>query len=217
MPNPDLKALRNRLLRERTAYAQDPNTSSANQAVVAALGLALTTELQSIESIALYWPIQQEIDLRQCLSDWAKAKHGRQLALPIMRADKRLDFYSWQDGDALVSQQHGIAEPNPNDPQMKSIEPDCILIPCVGWSWASNTHRDPLQMHYWRLGYGGGYFDRTLARLRPAKPSIVCIGVGYDWQQLNPNQWQAEAHDEPLDAMLTESGLRLRALNLSLG
>lgn len=211
MPNPDLKALRNRLLRERTAYAQDPNTSSANQAVVAALGLALSTELQSIESIALYWPIQQEIDLRQCLSDWAKAKHGRQLALPIMRADKRLDFYSWQDGDALVSQQHGISEPNPNDPKIKPIEPDCILIPCVGWSWASNTHRDPLQMHYWRLGYGGGYFDRTLARLRTAKPSIVCIGVGYDWQQLNPNQWQAEAHDEPLDAMLTESGLRFKS------
>jgi 5-formyltetrahydrofolate cyclo-ligase len=210
MPNADLKALRNRLLRERTAYAQDPNTCSANQAVGAALGLALTTELQSIESIALYWPIQQEIDLRQCLSDWAKAKHGRQLALPIMRADKQLDFYAWQDGDALVSQQHGISEPNPNDPQMKSIEPDCILIPCVGWSWASNTHRDPLQMQYWRLGYGGGYFDRTLARLRSIKPGIVCIGVGYDWQQLNLNQWQAEAHDEPLDAMLTESGLRFK-------
>jgi 5-formyltetrahydrofolate cyclo-ligase len=65
-------------------------------------------------------------------------------------------------------------------------------------------------MHYWRLGYGGGYFDRTLARLRATKPNIVCIGVGYDWQQLNPNQWQAEAHDEPLDAMLTESGLRFK-------
>jgi 5-formyltetrahydrofolate cyclo-ligase len=210
MTNPDLKTLRGQLLRQRTSYAQDLTNCSASQAVIDGLTRALTTELQSIESIALYWPIQQEIDLRQCLSDWAKAKHGRQLALPIMRADKRLDFYSWQDGDALVSQQHGISEPNPNDPQIKSIEPDCILIPCVGWSWASNTHRDPLQMHYWRLGYGGGYFDRTLARLRATKPNMVCIGVGYDWQQLNPNQWQAEAHDEPLDAMLTESGLRFK-------
>jgi 5-formyltetrahydrofolate cyclo-ligase len=210
MPNPDLKTLRNRLLRERTAYAQDPNTSSANQAVEAALSHALITELQSTESIALYWPIQQEIDLRPCLISWVKAKHGRQLALPVMRPDKQLDFYSWQDGDALVSQQHGISEPNPNDPKIKLIEPDCILIPCVGWSWASNTHRDLLQMHYWRLGYGGGYFDRTLAHLRSTKPNLVCIGVGYDWQQLKPNQWQAEAHDEPLDAMLTESGLRYK-------
>jgi len=210
MPNLDLKPLRNRLLRERAAYAQGSSASSTSQEVVVALNRALTTELQSIESIALYWPIQQEIDLRQSLTHWAKAKYGRQLALPVMREYKRLDFYSWQDGDALISQQHGISEPNPNDPQIESIEPDCILIPCVGWSWASNTHRDPLQMHYWRLGYGGGYFDRTLARLRASKPNIVCIGVGYDWQQLSLAQWQAEAHDEPLDAMLTESGLRFR-------
>ena len=210
MPNSDLKTLRNRLLLERTAYAQDPNTSSTSQAMVAALNQSLATKLQSIESIALYWPIQQEIDLRQCLTHWAKAKHGRQLALPIMRADKQLDFYTWQDGDALVSQQHGISEPNPNDPKNNSIEPDCILIPCLGWSWSGNAHRDPLQMHYWRLGYGGGYFDRTLAGLRTTKPNIVCIGVGHDWQQLNPNQWQPEAHDEPLDAMLTESGLRFK-------
>jgi 5-formyltetrahydrofolate cyclo-ligase len=210
MPNPDLKALRNRLLLERTAYAQDPNTASTSQAVVVTLDRALTAELKSIESIAFYWPIQQEIDLRQCLISWAKAKHARQLALPIMRADKQLDFYSWQDGDALISQQHGISEPNPKDPNIQPIEPDCILIPCVGWSWAVNAHRDSLQMHYWRLGYGGGYFDRTLARLRATKPNIACIGVGYDWQQLSPTQWQAEAHDEPLDAMLTESGLRFK-------
>jgi 5-formyltetrahydrofolate cyclo-ligase len=210
MPNPDLKTLRNRLLRERVAYAQEPSTASASQAVVAALNRALIAELQSLGSIALYWPIQQEIDLRQCLISWAKAKNGRQLALPVMRADKRLDFYAWQDGDALVNQQHGISEPNSNDPNIEPIEPDCILIPCVGWSWGVNTHRNSLQMHYWRLGYGGGYFDRTLAHLRASKPSMICIGVGYDWQQLSLAQWQAEAHDEPLDAMLTESGLRFK-------
>ena len=210
MPNPDLKTLRNRLLRERAAFAQDPSAASVSQAVIAALNQALTAELQSLGSIALYWPIQQEIDLRQCLISWANAKNGRQLALPVMRADKRLDVYAWQDGDTLVSQRHGISEPNPNDLIIESIEPDCILIPCVGWSWDVNTHRNSLQMHYWRLGYGGGYFDRTLARLRAKKPNIVCIGVGYDWQQLSSAQWQAEAHDESLDAMLTESGLRFK-------
>ena len=210
MLNSDLKTLRNRLLRERTAYAQGSSASSTSQEVGVALNHALATELKSLGSIALYWPIQQEIDLRPCLISWVKAMHGRQLALPVMRADKQLDFYTWQDGDALVSQQHGISEPNPNDPKIKSIEPDYILIPCVGWSWSGNAHRDPLQMHYWRLGYGGGYFDRTLSGLRTTKPNIVCIGVGYAWQQLNPNQWQPEAHDEPLDAMLTESGLRFK-------
>jgi 5,10-methenyltetrahydrofolate synthetase len=210
MPNVDLKPLRNRLLRERTAHAQDPSASSASQAVVAALNHALTAELQSLGSIALYWPIQQEIDLRRCLIDWAKAQHGRELALPVMRADKQLDFYAWREGDELVSQRHGISEPNPKDTKIQPIEPDCILIPCVGWSWDVNTRRDSLQMHYWRLGYGGGYFDRTLAHLRAKRPSIVCIGVAHDWQQLSRAQWQPEAHDEPLDAMLTESGLRFK-------
>jgi 5,10-methenyltetrahydrofolate synthetase len=210
MPNPDLKTLRNRLLHERTAYAQDPSTSYVSQAVVATLDRALKVELKSIESIALYWPIQQEIDLRPCLISWANAKNGRQLALPVMRVGKQLDFYTWQEGDALVNQQHGISEPNTDDPNIQAIEPDCILIPCVGWSWAVNARKNSLQMHYWRLGYGGGYFDRTLARLRATKPNIACIGVGYDWQQLSLAEWQPEAHDEPLDAMLTESGLRFK-------
>lgn len=210
MPNPDLKTLRNQLLRERTAYAQNSAAHSSSQAVIAKLSRALTAELKSIESIALYWPIQQEIDLRQCLIDWAKVKPSRQLALPVMRADEQLDFYAWSDGDALLSKQYGISEPNPNDPNILPIVPDCILIPCVGWSWASNAHKNSLQMQYWRLGYGGGYFDRTLAHLRSKKPSMACIGVGHDWQQLSARQWQAEAHDEPLDAMLTESGLRFK-------
>lgn len=208
MASPDLKSLRTQLLRERIPYAQNPAGYAASQAVSVAFSGALALELALLESIALYWPIQQEIDLRKCLLDWAKARHGRQLALPVMRADKRLDFYTWNDGDALISQQHGISEPNPNDPKIQQIEPDCILMPCVGWSWDGNAHKNSLQMQYWRLGYGGGYFDRTLASLRSSKPGILCIGVAFDWQRLSPSQWKPEAHDEPLDAMLTESGFR---------
>lgn len=210
MSNLDLKTLRNQLLSQRTAYAQNPASFALSQAVIAALNRALTVELQSIESIALYWPIQQEIDLRLCLVGWANARPGRKLALPVMQADKQLGFYTWNADDAMVSQRHGISEPNSNNPKTQQIVPDCILIPCVGWTWASNAHKDSLQMHYWRLGYGGGYFDRTLAHLRYRKPDIVCIGIAYDWQRLSSSQWQPEAHDEPLAAMLTESGLRFK-------
>jgi 5-formyltetrahydrofolate cyclo-ligase len=77
------------------------------------------------------------------------------------------------------------------------------LIPCVGWSQSKVGDKN----HHWRLGYGGGYFDRTLAQLRKAKPNLLCIGIGFDWQKLDDAQWQAQTHDEPLDAMLTESGL----------
>jgi len=78
------------------------------------------------------------------------------------------------------------------------------LMPCVGWT-SSVLAGEP---HFWRLGYGGGYFDRTLAQLRKNKPNLICMGIGFDWQKLNDDQWSAQTHDEPLDMLLTESGLR---------
>jgi 5-formyltetrahydrofolate cyclo-ligase len=60
---------------------------------------------------------------------------------------------------------------------------------------------------YWRLGYGGGYFDRTLAQLRKDNPNLICMGIGFNWQKLDDSQWAAQTHDEPLDMLLTESGL----------
>ena len=208
MPNKEPKTLRSGLLIQRASYAKSEAAITASQSIAAKLREALQAELNSIHTIALYWPIQNEIDLRSTLVEWAKTGRNRQLALPVMRADKQLDFFLWRDGGPLIPQQHGILEPNPEDPNTVPIQPDCILIPCLGWSWNANHHRDAQHKQFWRLGYGGGYFDRTLAKLRKEKPTMMCIGVAYDWQQLSSAQWQPEAHDEPLDAMLTESGLR---------
>jgi 5,10-methenyltetrahydrofolate synthetase len=210
MPNKEPKTLRSGLLIQRAAYAKSKAGIATSQSITTKLRDALQTELRSIQTIALYWPIQNEIDLRSTLVEWAKAGYNKQLALPVMQADKQLDFFLWRDGEPLVTQQHGILEPNPEGPNAIPIQPDCILIPCLGWSWDTNRHRDAQHQQFWRLGYGGGYFDRTLAKLRTAKPTTMCIGVAYDWQQLGSAEWQPEAHDEPLDAMLTESGLRLK-------
>jgi 5,10-methenyltetrahydrofolate synthetase len=154
-------------------------------------------------SIALYWPIQDELDLRPTLIAWSKHAFGRQLALPFARPDKHLDFYEWQDGDKLIPSKHSVPEPDPNNLDRPTISPDCILIPCVGWS-SSNVNG---KTHYWRLGYGGGYFDRTLKDLRKKNSKLICIGIGFDWQKLDDSQWAAQTHDEPLDMLLTESGL----------
>jgi len=208
MPINDPKTLRSGLLIQRASYAKSEAAIATNQSIAAKLRETLQAELNPIHTIALYWPIQNEIDLRSTLVEWAKTERNRQLALPAMRTDKQLDFFLWRDGEPLIPQQHGILEPNPDDPNAVPIQPDCILIPCLGWSWGANRHRDAQHQQFWRLGYGGGYFDRTLAKLRKAKPTTICIGVAYDWQQLSSAEWQPAAHDEPLDAMLTESGLR---------
>jgi 5,10-methenyltetrahydrofolate synthetase len=197
------KTLRQDLLRQRKEFAAGQNYALTKERLMIGLNQFLTKEGNSLRSIALYWPIQDELDLLSALMNWAEQNPERCLALPFARPDKHLDFYEWQDGDTLIPSQHGVPEPSPNNPARPAITPDCILIPCVGWSVSKESGKS----HYWRLGYGGGYFDRTLSNLRKTNPKLICIGIGFDWQKLNDAQWAAQTHDEPLDMLLTESGL----------
>ena len=197
------KSLRQDLLANRKRFAASESYQAAQEAIVTSLSQFLTAYDAQIQSVALYCPIQDELDLRPALLAWAASKTGKTLALPFARLDKHLNFYSWQESDLLIPSRHGVPEPDPNNPRRPQVTPDCILIPCVGWSTSSAGDK----RHYWRLGYGGGYFDRTLAQLRANKPNLICVGIGFDWQKLDDQQWQAKAHDEPLDLILTESGL----------
>jgi 5,10-methenyltetrahydrofolate synthetase len=197
------KSLRQDLLANRKRFAASESYQAAQEAIVTSLSQFLTAYDAQIQSVALYYPIQDELDLRPALLTWADSKANKVLALPFARPDKHLDFYVWQEGDLLIPSRHGVPEPDPNNPRRPQVIPDCILIPCVGWS--TSSARD--KKHYWRLGYGGGYFDRTLAQLRANKPNLICVGIGFDWQKLDDDQWQAQSHDESRDLILTESGL----------
>jgi 5,10-methenyltetrahydrofolate synthetase len=197
------KTLRQDLLRRRKEFAAGENHAFSTESLIKQLNQFLVGPGNSLQSIALYCPIQDELDLRPTLLAWAKSDSGRKLALPFARPDKHLDFYHWEEGDHLIASQYGVPEPDPSNTKRLAFTPDCILIPCVGWSSSSNGPNT----HYWRLGYGGGYFDRTLAQLRKNKPSLICIGIGFDWQKLDDAQWSAQTHDEPLDILITESGV----------
>ena len=198
------KSLRQDLLKQRKEFAAGQNYAQTKDRLIAGLSQFLEGDGKSLGTIAVYWPIQDEVDLRPALMAWANQVFGRRLALPFARPDKHLDFYEWQDGDVLTPSQHGVPEPSPNNPLRPAVTPDCILMPCVGWTSSVLAG----EAHFWRLGYGGGYFDRTLAQLRKNKPILICMGIGFDWQKLNDDQWSAQTHDEPLDMLLTESGLR---------
>ena len=198
-----LKSLRQDLLAQRKQFAAGASYSVTQQAILASLSHFLTDYKDQIQSIALYCPIQDEPDLRPALLAWAADQASKTLALPVARPDKHLDFYVWQEGDSLVPSSHGVPEPDPKNTSRPQVTPDCILIPCVGWSGSVVGDKK----YYWRLGYGGGYFDRTLSQLRKTKPDLLCVGIGFDWQKLDDAQWQAQTHDEPLDLLITESGL----------
>jgi 5-formyltetrahydrofolate cyclo-ligase len=110
--------------------------------------------------------------------------------MPMMQGKgKPLLFRAWAPGDAMDSGVWGIAEPKPDKP---AVDPDILLIPLLAFDAAG-----------WRLGYGGGYYDRTLHVLRSRK-RIVAIGIAFDQQRVD-----AVPHldyDERLDWVLTPSG-----------
>ncbi len=195
--------LRKDLLRQRIAFTRANDYIDLKDRLILALNQFLAGPGAGIESIALYSPIRNEVDFRPALIHWAQQASSRKLALPLGLANKQLDFYEWHSGDALIKNNFGILEPNPLNLERPKIDPDCILLPVVGWSRSQENGHS----RYWRLGYGGGYFDRTLLALKTRKPSTMNIGVGFDWQELSPSQWKPQAHDQALTYLLTESGL----------
>lgn len=117
-------------------------------------------------------------------------RDGFALALPVMQGKgKPLIFRAWTPGDAMDTAVWGIAEPKADKP---ALEPDILLVPLLAFDLAGA-----------RLGYGGGFYDRTIQGLRARKP-VVTVGIAFAEQQVD-----AVPHfdyDERLDWVLTPTG-----------
>ena len=177
------RALRRRLIAARVAI--DPGRRSDYDRAIASrlVGIA---ELGAAVTIAVYWPIRSEPDLSGLYARWWSA--GQVLALPVTdTADGELEFCRWDEADELVADRFGIMTPK----QRRPVAPDCLLIPCVGFT----RHQDRV----WRLGYGAGYYDRTLAR-RP----VPSVGVAYDECDAQ-DQFEPTTFDVPMSAVATPS------------
>lgn len=121
----------------------------------------------------------------------ALGAQGHPLALPrVVGKNRALVFHHWHQDDELVRHRFGMAEPHPGT---EIAVPDVVLVPLLAFD--SHGHR---------LGYGGGFYDRTLVALRKQK-NVVAIGIAYAGQQIAvvPH----DAHDQRLDSVLTENGL----------
>ena len=134
---------------------------------------------------AFCWPIKHEPDVRALLAAWARA--GVRTALPVVVAEGQpLAFREWTPETPLAPDRYGIPTPTTG----KWLTPDLILLPLNGFDAAG-----------YRLGYGGGYFDRTLAALAP-RP--LAVGVGFEINRVD--SIRPEAHDQRLDWIVTENG-----------
>jgi 5-formyltetrahydrofolate cyclo-ligase len=137
--------------------------------------------------ISFYWPFRGEFDARRLITDLLT--RGWRAALPVV-VQKRapLEFRLWTPGAPMVDGVWNI--PVPRDGGV--VTPDVVLGPLVGFD----------ERRY-RLGYGGGYFDRTLAAL---KPPPLAIGVGYEFSRLDTIYPQP--FDQRFDIIVTEAAVR---------
>ncbi len=146
-------------------------------------------DINSSTVVAGYAPIRSEIDpvpLMQSL-----ARQGAALAMPaIARPDAALAFRAWKQGEALVPGAFGISEPSATAAE---VVPDIVLVPLVAFDRAGH-----------RIGYGAGYYDRTLEALRRHK-TLVAVGLAFTVQEIP--QVPALPHDVRLDYVLTETDL----------
>ena len=176
------------LRRKAEAHRQTlatPGYAAALAAHVDALAIA------SGAIVAGYAAFRAEADPKALML--ALAARGHPLALPAMTGKAEpLRFHRWCEGDALVVHPYGVAEPHPDS---AVVVPSVVLVPLLAFDG-----------HGTRLGYGGGYYDRTLEALRAAG-SVRAIGIAYAGQEV-PAVPHGE-HDQRLDAVLTENGLIL--------
>jgi 5-formyltetrahydrofolate cyclo-ligase len=143
--------------------------------------------------IGAYWPIKGEFDPLPALHRWKEdgelleQPEPRRIGLPVVDKQTRtMTFHAWYPGCPMEEDAYGI--PKPKDTEI--IIPTLVFAPCVGYGPGG-----------YRLGYGGGFYDRMLANLHP-KPFSVGLGFGMGFLP----DFEAEAHDVPLDAILNDYG-----------
>jgi 5-formyltetrahydrofolate cyclo-ligase len=176
-------ALRAAALARRDALSSAHRAAAAQ--AIAARGLPFALARHAI--VAGYSPVRSEIDPAPLMQ--ALAAQGARLALPAITAtDLPLVFRAWSARDSLQRGRYGISEPMP---EAAEVTPDIVLVPLAAF--------DPLGH---RIGYGGGYYDRTLAQLRGSR-SIIAIGLAFAAQEIETTA--ALAHDAALDYVLTET------------
>lgn len=178
-------ALRERAHTQRATFLENHRTAAAR--TVADLFFA-AVKPQPDEVVAAYWPIRDELDCREIVT--RLLDEGRRVCLPVVVGrDQPLEMRVWERGAPLYPAGFGTLAPDESAPV---AEPDVVLVPLLGFD-----------KHGTRLGYGGGYYDRTIAAMKDM-PRLIGFAFSVQEVDLVPR----EPHDLQLDAVITERGVR---------
>jgi 5-formyltetrahydrofolate cyclo-ligase len=177
------------LARVRRAGLTGAQRERLSAALVASAGAV--SALAPVGTISGFLSIGDEIDIMPLMQ--ALAQRGHTLALPVMQGrGQPLLFRRYSPGDALAVANWGIQEPLA---AAAPVQPDLLLVPMLAFDASGH-----------RLGYGGGFYDRSLAQLRMSG-KVTAVGVAFDEQRLD-----AVPHldyDQKLDGVLTPTGLTM--------
>lgn len=137
--------------------------------------------------VGFYWPINEELDIRNLILEWIRKTGKSKAALPVIKKNNKiLKFYEWSYDTRMHKNFYKIKEPKFS----KLIMPDLIFLPCIGF--------DELKH---RLGYGGGYYDRTISKW-PSSNLPITIGIAYEECRIFGNNF--ESYDIKLDRIITD-------------
>jgi 5-formyltetrahydrofolate cyclo-ligase len=183
------KALRKRLIDERLAM---PDRLVRCDLLQRVMRIWLVNRPDTV--IGAYWPIKGEFDPLPALHRWKEdgelldEPQLRRIGLPVVdKLHRTLKFHAWYPGCPMEEDAYSI--PKPKDTEV--IVPTLLFVPCVGYGPGG-----------YRLGYGGGFYDRTLATLQPHP---FTVGLGFT--QGFVDDFEPEPHDVPLDAILNDNGV----------
>jgi 5-formyltetrahydrofolate cyclo-ligase len=144
-----------------------------------------------VRHIAAFWSMADEPALRALLGQWAEDE-TLTVSLPVVTAPAQpLQFRAWTPDTPMKPGAYGIQEPDgPEAPA-----PDIVLVPTLGYTRQGD-----------RLGYGGGYYDRTLAALKATGHAFTTVGIAWACGDLSGESYTPAAHDVRLDTILTDKG-----------
>lgn len=140
----------------------------------------------NVHAVGFYFPIRGEPDLRPVMAQWLTLDDRRVASLPVMRG-KTLEFHAWTAEAPMQAGHFGIAVPA----QGRVVQPECLLIPCVGFD-----------ERRFRIGFGGGYYDRTLAELVPFP---LVVGIAFEASRLA--SIDPQPHDVKMDVVITDAAV----------
>jgi 5-formyltetrahydrofolate cyclo-ligase len=141
--------------------------------------------LRGYRTLGIYWPVRGEIDVRDLAIEHLQG--GGEVALPVVvQKSAPVEFWSWRPGTPM---QRGVWN-IPIPAERNVLIPDALIVPLVGFD-----------AQRYRLGYGGGYYDRTIAA---AAKRPFCIGLGYEAARLT--SIFPQPHDIPMDVIVTDDG-----------